>query len=344
MKALLILGLCIVVLVGALGLYGAIYSMRMAARYPAHGTFVDVAGARIHLIDRPGLDPSSMDQPGLAGSGDGVSRTGLGRPALVLIHGATANLRDMEISLVGPLTQGGFRVVALDRPGHGWSSRTAPRGHDPRVQARLIAEALAAHGVTHYVAIGHSWGGAVVAALALAAPRGLAGAVTLGGASHPWPGPPSWYNRVSIVPVLGRLFRQTLVPLAGPFVLPGGIVANFAPNDPVADYSERAGMPLFFRPAQFGANAADSVHLKSAVTQMEPDYQNIGIPMLIITGDEDRTVSHRRHSLALAQAVPGARLLLLEGVGHMPHHARAQDVTRAIAAFVESLAATPGAR
>ncbi len=68
------------------------------AAYPALGQFVDVGGRKIHVI--------------VIGSG----------PDLVLIHGAGANARDLDVALSEILSDR-FRLFIVDRPGHGWSDR-----------------------------------------------------------------------------------------------------------------------------------------------------------------------------------------------------------------------------
>jgi pimeloyl-ACP methyl ester carboxylesterase len=78
---------------------------------------------------------------------------------------------------------------------------------------------------------------------------------------------------------------------------------------------------LLLRPAEFRANARDVAGLKAFVAAQAPRYRQIAAPVTIITGDRDRTVSPTIHSRALAEAVPHARLIILAGVGHMPHHA-----------------------
>jgi pimeloyl-ACP methyl ester carboxylesterase len=61
--------------------------------------------------------------------------------------------------------------------------------------------------------------------------------------------------------------------------------------------------------------------LKAAVAEQAPRYADIAVPTVVITGDVDKTVSPNRHSRPLAAAVPGAKLIVLPGVGHMVQHA-----------------------
>jgi pimeloyl-ACP methyl ester carboxylesterase len=61
-----------------------------------------------------------------------------------------------------------------------------------------------------------------------------------------------------------------------------------------------------------------------------PRYPQIKVPVAIITGQDDDTVSPTIHSQAFARAVPQTKLTLLPNVGHMPHYAVPEKVEAAI--------------
>ncbi len=84
------------------------------------------------------------------------------------------------------------------------------------------------------------------------------------------------------------------------------------------------------RPAEFIANAQDVGALKAFVTAQAPRYREIAVPTVIITGDCDNTVSCDLHSRAMAALVPGAKLIVLDGVGHMLHHTSCDVIVAAI--------------
>jgi pimeloyl-ACP methyl ester carboxylesterase len=96
-------------------------------------------------------------------------------PDLLLIHGALATHGDW---LEGPFDAFArrFRVTAVDRPGHGASSRPRFSG-TPRDQARQIAEGLDRLGVGRTIVVGHSMGGLVALALAERFPERVAALV-----------------------------------------------------------------------------------------------------------------------------------------------------------------------
>lgn len=304
--------LAIAAVLGAGGVVTLLEASRIEAAHPAAGRFVDVEGGRLHVLE---LGPSSGREKQLP---------------VVLVHGASGNLNDLRLALGDRLARN-RRVILVDRPGHGWSDR--PGGvadASPGRQAALIMEALDRMGVDRFVLLGHSLGGAVASALALAWPHRLAGLVLLAPVTHPWEGGMDWYNVILSTPVIGRLFAHTVaVPLSF-LMLDGGVASVFAPQPAPADYVRRAAIRLLLRPATFVANAQDIAALKAFVTQQVPRYREIGVPTVVVSGSRDGTVPPHVHARAFARAVPNARLIMLTGIGHMPHHTSTDRVVAAV--------------
>jgi pimeloyl-ACP methyl ester carboxylesterase len=106
-------------------------------------------------------------------------------------------------------------------------------------------------------------------------------------------------------------------------------------------YADHIGAPLTVRPDSFRANTRQVNTLRPHVVAMSERYnREWTLPLEIIHGDQDTTVPLVIHSIPLSEAVPGARLTVLEGVGHMPHHA-APDV---VEAAIDRIAAQAGLR
>ncbi len=99
------------------------------------------------------------------------------------------------------------------------------------------------------------------------------------------------------------------------------IYGVFAPQPIGADYPQEAGIPLVLRPRQFMANAEDCVALNRQVAAQAPRYGEIACPVTVLSGDSDSVVWTHLHSHGMARDVPQTRLIILENVGHAPHHA-----------------------
>lgn len=295
-------------LIGAAAVLQGCATLSAEKHAPPIGRVIEIEGQRLHVLD---LGPSKASAP-----------------PVVLIHGASVNLRDMKIALGDRLAQS-RRVIMIDRPGRGYSTRPGD-GWKLGRQAELIHAALAELGVERPVILGQSFGGAVALAYARAYHDEMTGLVLLAPVSHEWPGGVAWYNNVSGWPVAGFLLRRMVIPLYAPLAAKSGVEKSFAPDEAPPNYYEEAGVALLFRPGDFKSNASDLRHLKSEVIAMSGGYAVIQVPTAILAGENDTTVSPRIHAMALAREIPGASLEMFPDTGHAIHHAETAAVLRAI--------------
>ena len=308
-----------VVLVAALGAIVTFYAARsIASVHPPKGRFVEVSGVRLHVVEL-----------GVAQSGD---------PAILLVHGASANLEDMRA--LGERLAQHRRVILIDRPGHGWSTLPDGKNHVPLTQqVDLIDGVLAELKISNVIAVGHSLGGAIAASLALTRPERVRGLVLSSPVTHPWPGGIAWYYSLTSAAWAGPLFAHTFALPLGLASFSSGLAAVYAPNVPAADYVERVGAKLVLRPREFSANAFDVANLYRFVKQQSPRYAELKIPVGIVSGDTDSIVSIDIHSRTIAAAVPQSKLVMLPGVGHMPHHVAVETVANLIEDTAQAAAA-----
>lgn len=283
---------------------------------PPRGAFVEVQGVAVHHV--------------LAGPEDG--------PAVVLIHGASGNLNDMTYDLGPRLAAAGFRVAAFDRPGLGHTPR--PRGREwwrPLEQAALLRGAAAALGLRRPVLLGHSWGAAVAMGWAVAAEGAAdapAGVVSVSGATMPW--------REGGDGALTPLVTSRVFAALGAAVLraatagdggAGAVGRIFRPQAAPEGYLEWLQAELILRTASFRANSEDIQKLNRALRAQAEGYGRVSVPVEILHGGADTITGAAIHAEGLAAALARApvRVEVLEGVGHMLHHARPDTVVAAVA-------------
>ena len=279
------------------------------ARHSPSGNFVAVPGGRLHYVSR--------------------LPAGAGGRVVLLIHGASGNSLDMVVPLADKLTEKGFRVIAFDRPGLGWSDRMA--AETPLLQADAISAGLRALGPRGVIVVGHSLGGAVAESLALDHADMVEGLVLISTVSHPWPGGAvDAFYKVAATPVLGDAFAWLLATPFSAALMERGIAAVFSPQSPPVNYAETTGLELVLRPSRFTANARDVSGLYDFVTGQAPRLAGIGAPTVVIAGDRDDIVLTNVHSVGSARDIPGATLELLPGVGHSPHWTRPDTIIDAI--------------
>ncbi len=286
--------------------------------YPAQGKSIKVAGASLNVVDIGPRDAAG--------------------PPIVLIHGASSNLEGMRRPL-GDMLARNHRVILIDRPGHGWSTRASETDSTPAIQGRMIDEALERLGVGSAIFVVHSWAGALGTRMALDYPGRVAGLVMLAPVAYPWPGGVGTYNKIVTTPMIGPLLAYTITLPLGFFLAGPGARHVFLPQIMPKDFINDTATPLLLRPREFLANARDLVTLKEAVREQAPRYAGIKAPIVVIAGDDaDKTVSTEIHSRPLAAVVPDAKLIVLPGVGHMVQNAAPELVAREIEAMIGKIA------
>ena len=267
--------------------------------FPPQGRMIEVEGAVLHVVD---IGPRDAGLP------------------IVMLHGASSNLEVMRHPL-GELLAKRHRVILIDRPGHGWSTRARRQDSTPEIQARMIDAALGKLGVDRAVFVVHSWSGALGARLALDHASRVAGLVMLAPVTHPWRGGVGRYNEIIATPVIGPLLAYTVTLPLGYFVAESGARNVFLPQTMPDGFVKESATPLLLRPREFIANAYDLVTLKDAVAAQVARYGEIRVPVTIIAGEPDKTVKTDIHARPFAATVPNAKLIVLPDLGHMVQNA-----------------------
>lgn len=278
------------------------------AENPPLGRMITVEGRQVHLLE--------------SGRPRGSA------PDLVLIHGANGNLRDFTYDLTARL-ESEFRIIAVDRPGLGWSDSWGEADSDPRFQARVLRQAVGELGVHRPIVLGHSYGGAVAMGWALEAPQETAALVIIGGATYPWEGGLGLWYRINNGP-LGNIGRHMLSALVPESAARRTFAAVFAPDPVPGGYVDHFGAGLSMRRSSQEANTRQVNALNGYLRQMQPGYGALSLPIELVHGDSDTIVGVEIHSARLDRDVASAHLTRIAGGGHMPHHSHPQTVIEAI--------------
>src|SRR5579859_2690600 len=155
---------CLAVIgVAGLALFSRHVGRKVEAALPPLGRFLDLGDTRIHYLDE--------------GAG----------PPVLLVHGLGGQMRNFT-PLRQALQQQGFRTIAIDRPGSGYSTRPSDAPATPMAQARIVAEVVRWLGLEQPLILGHSLGGAVALAVALDFPDAVGGLVLLAPLTQPQAG------------------------------------------------------------------------------------------------------------------------------------------------------------
>ena len=307
-----------VVALGSLAVANQAIARRTERKHPPKGSFLVVDGIRLHYSDR-----------------------GKGSP-VVLIHGNAVTGDDWNTSGVAELLLHTHRVIIFDRPGFGYSERPHGRLWTAAEQAELLHKALLQLGVERPVVVGHSWGTLVALALAVRHQADVAGLVLLSGYYFWTVRPDAVLVAPGALPVLGDVLRYTVSPILGWLQMPLLKWAMFSPAPVPRRFQVEYSSAMALRPSQIRATSVDGALMIPGAINLRRHYKAITLPVVIIAGDGDKVVFKRR-SEQLRDNIPGSRLEIVKGAGHMVHHVATQQVVRAVESVTQSCLAPASA-
>lgn len=238
-------------------------------------------------------------------------------PPILLLHGISRSLEDWQPQFTR-YSKAGYRVIAPDLPGFGFSERLPASAALPGL-AQGVLETLDAIGeVRPLHVMGNSLGGACALQLLTVVPDRVASLVLVSSAGfgaelHP-------FLRMIATPVIGSFAARN----------PNRAVAQLAERTLHVDRSvvteeaiDRA-MAIARIPG-YGAMFHEMARSFASVRGVRPGWRDKLLvevsrhtrPRVIVWGDRDRILPVK-HLDAARRALPHAKVHLFEGVGHMP--------------------------
>lgn len=261
---------------------------------PQAGQIRPVEGGAIHYVD---LGPRDA-------------------PVVVLIHGLSGQLQHFTYGVTDLLEQE-YRLIAVDRPGCGYSSRDSDALAALPQQARMIWALLDALGVERPVLAGHSLGGAVSLAMALDRPERVAALALIAPLSHPQEGDIPAFKGLEVAsPLMRRVIAHTLaVPMARRTAAQV-LEQVFRPEPCPEDFLTRGGGALGLRPKAFIAASADYMAANAGIAAQQARYAGgLKVPGGVLFGAGDYLLPPARHGTPMAAFGLGCEEVA--GRGHM---------------------------
>ncbi len=260
---------------------------------PQLGQCIPVHGGSIHYVEM----------------GDPANQT------IVMIHGLSGQLQHYTYALMDELAQD-YHVLAVDRPGCGYSTRDNAALALLPEQGRMVHEFLEAKNVDQAVLVGHSLGGAVSLAMALDYPDSTTALALLAPLTQEMPTPPAVFKPLEIRTEWLRNFigNTIAVPMARK-TAPLVIKDVFAPEPAPADFLDRAGGALGLRPSAFITASQDVIGAEASMGNLTSRYDELHVPGGILHGAEDPILSAKTHGAAMTKF--GLTYEEMENRGHM---------------------------
>ena len=244
---------------------------------------------------------------------------------MVLVHGWAGSVYSFA-ETIPALAGAGYRVLAMDLPGHGLSDK--PLGSDwysVPAMADAVAATIAACGVTRSAMVAHSMAGAIALDLALRAATPPDGIVFVGAVG---------VGRVPLA-MIARFLTPGFIVRVLPWFLSrriAGLVARVAFG--TAARPTQRDIDEYWAPTQFDsfAHALCACLHRADWHRAAPDVlHSFTLPALVIAGGRDRVVWGVARG---GRAIRGARVVAVKEAGHLVMQECAADVNREILAFL----------
>jgi pimeloyl-ACP methyl ester carboxylesterase len=213
-----------------------------------------------------------------------------------------------------------FRLVAWNAPGYMLSDRLLIETPSARDYADALADFLGVLGIERFSVLGNSFGTRVAQAFACLYPGRVTKAVFTGTsvaeAMTEEERARTLKAREEMITLGSYAFAARASALLGS--------RASAETKALVEHTLRAtNREGFLQAARFIASG-----------DMPPLGEGLTMPLLLIQGDEDRVAPAERNAVRLKEALPAARLVMLEGCGHLPEVEMPQRVNALVSEFL----------
>jgi pimeloyl-ACP methyl ester carboxylesterase len=273
-----------------------------------HSAFADVDGVRVHYQEAG--NPAD--------------------PTVVLIHGFTSSTLVWSKVFLR-LAAAGFRVIAPDLLGYGYSGKPRDGEYTIESQARMVVGLMERLGIERANIVGSSYGGAVAATCALDHPGRLEKLVLVDAIT----------NNEATKYFLLRLFG---FPVIGEVVSPLLIGSRTLLRRRMKRVYERHSLILDERRVEARHRPLRTANTHRAIIRtvrrwnaerIEREAHEIKQPTLLVWGDKDPEVP-LRNGEHLNREMPGSRLIVFRNCGHLPHEEYPIGFTEVVSEFLQS--------
>jgi pimeloyl-ACP methyl ester carboxylesterase len=280
---------------------------------PEYSWFAQVNGVRIHYQE----------------AGDESA------PPIVLVHGfISSNLIWSNVLL--PLADAGFRAIAPDLPGYGYSDKPADAQYTIQEQARAVTDLMDRLEIEKAVIVGASYGAAIAATIALDEPERVEKLILVGAVSND-DAKKKFLLRVARLPIIGDI--------GAPLFLG----SRWIVHKRMEDMYRRMGRPINEKMVASRHHLLETANVHRAMirtvrrwsaNRIEREAWLIRQPTLLVWGDQDDHIPIA-NAFKLRDTIPDAKLIVFRNCGHLPPTEHPEEFVAAVAEFCKTQSEPP---
>lgn len=254
---------------------------------------------------------------------------------IVFHHGWPLSADDWDNQMLFFLNQG-YRVIAIDRRGHGRSDQVS-EGHDMDHYAADVSAVVEHLDLRNAVHVGHSTGGGQVARYVAqyGQPQGRVAKAVLISAVPPLMVKTEDNPGGTPVSVFDE-FRQALAANRAQFYLDVASGPFYGFNREGVEASDGT-IQNWWRQGMMGSAKAHYDGIKAfSETDQTDDLKSITVPVLVMQGDDDQVVPYKNAALLQDQLLVNSILKIYPGYPHGMHTSHADVINKDLLQFIQS--------
>lgn len=250
-------------------------------------------------------------------------------PVIILIHGFTASTLVWSEVLL-PIAKRGFRVIAPDLAGFGFSGKPKEAEYTIEWQARLVLGLMDNLGIERASMVGNSYGGAVAAVCALDNPERIERLILVGAVSNDNV-KKRLLLRLGRSPIVGDLISPLLLDLR--WLVRQRMLRNRIRLKEIND--ERFEAHHRHLRTSSTQRAVLRMLRRWRANRIRESAHLIKQPVLLIWGEQDVEMPLEDGKF-LHREIPDARLIVFRQCGHLPQEEYPQEFVELVTGFVNS--------
>ncbi|MBX5067373.1 alpha/beta fold hydrolase [Rhizobium lentis] len=256
---------------------------------------------------------------------------------VVALHGCGSLAEEVLL----PFENSQHRLIAIDRPGYGWSSSLPPQERGPLGQSFWLERFLDTSGLGPVTIVAHSIGSASALHLAARIAELVKALLLISPCCSPVPPKPLMLLRTAVAPVIGPLIRRHIMSRWASLFLRHGLRSSSFPNA-LPSHLNMLPAGHMIRPSAI-ETMADELRAFNRDMALLPGLPE-QVPIHVLFGSQDLIVDPNLHIDWLRQKHPRLLVKRLEGVGHMPHHVAPAVALRMLNDIIEERSSLPAVK
>lgn len=251
-------------------------------------------------------------------------------PAIVLLHGSNADLHAWD-AWTADLAKD-HRVVRFDQIGHGLTGPNPDGDYSQTAFVNGVQAVVDRLRLQRFVLAGNSMGGGVAIAYALAHPQRLDGLVLIDSVGAPLTGQTTGNIgfKLARIPAARALMEE---------ITPRFLVAkSFRQSVANQAIATEPTVDRYWELLRYPGNRAATVRRFSQKRHpfSRPELADLKAPVLVLWGERDSIIPVAAGRW-LADAIPGAQLIVYPGIGHIPMEEAASRSASDLRVWLKSL-------